>query len=106
MARGAQTSRLPPHRQILRETQNRRRSQMTGRDPRLFTGAAGGATQRNTGCNTDSGETMHGAPSRYRAKSSMALAEDAALPSGPGLILLGVFETLECATTPYCVLKG
>ncbi len=75
---------------------------MTGRDPRLFTGAAGGATQRNTG----SGGDVHCTPSRYRAKSSIALAEDAALPGGPGLILLGVFETLERAGIPYCVLHG
>jgi thymidylate kinase len=79
---------------------------MTGRDPRLFTGAAGGATERNTGCNTVSGGAEHRAPSRYRAQSPTALADDAALPGGPGLILLGVFETLERASIPYCVLHG
>jgi thymidylate kinase len=79
---------------------------MTGRDPRLFSGAAGGATERNTGCNTVSGGAVRSAPSRYQAQSSMALADDAALPGGPGLILLGVFETLERAGIPYCVLHG
>jgi len=79
---------------------------MTGRDPRPFTGAAGDATQRNTGCNDGSGGAVHRAPCRYRAKSSMALGEGAALPGGPGLILLGVFETLERAGIPYCVLHG
>ena len=49
---------------------------------------------------------MHRAPSWYQANWSMALAEDAALRGGPGLILLGVFETLERAGIPYCVLHG
>jgi thymidylate kinase len=36
----------------------------------------------------------------------MALGEGTALPGGPGLILLGVFKTLERAGIPYCVLHG
>jgi thymidylate kinase len=48
---------------------------------------------------------MRSPPSRHQANPPTALAEDVG-QSGPGRILLGVFETLDCAGIPYCVLHG
>ena len=48
---------------------------------------------------------MQSPRSRRPAKPPTALAEDVG-QSGPGRILLGVFETLDRAGIPYCVLHG
>jgi thymidylate kinase len=44
--------------------------------------------------------------SRLDRSASATFADDAHHSSGPGRILLGVFETLDRAAIPYCVLHG
>jgi thymidylate kinase len=49
---------------------------------------------------------MQSIPTLHQTKPPTALAEDIGQSSGPGRILLGVFETLDRAGIPYCVLHG
>jgi thymidylate kinase len=49
---------------------------------------------------------MNGIPATRRAKSPTARADEVGPSDGLGRILLGVFETLERAGIPYCVLHG
>jgi len=49
---------------------------------------------------------MQSIPTLHQAKPPTVLAEDVGQNSGPGRLLLGVFETLDRARIPYCVLHG
>jgi thymidylate kinase len=49
---------------------------------------------------------MQSMPTLHQAKPPPAPAEGLGQSSGPGRILLGVFETLDRARIPYCVLHG